>query len=62
ILLLYAGFRFGIDYVRYFENQSNFLINQLISLGLAAIAVWVMIKGRRGHVQTPTPDTKGVVP
>jgi phosphatidylglycerol:prolipoprotein diacylglycerol transferase len=43
MLVIYAGFRFGIDFVRYYENAANFWINQGISLGLAAIGVAVII-------------------
>ena len=47
VLLLYAVFRFGIDFVRYYENSANLWTNQLISVGLMAIAVAVIIISRR---------------
>jgi phosphatidylglycerol:prolipoprotein diacylglycerol transferase len=38
-LILSGGFRFGIDFIRYYENSANFWINQVIGLGLVAIGV-----------------------
>jgi phosphatidylglycerol:prolipoprotein diacylglycerol transferase len=39
IMILYALFRFGIDFVRFYENQSNFWVNQIIALGFFTIAL-----------------------
>lgn len=48
MLLVYAGFRFGIDFVRYYEDGANFWVNQGISLGLALIAaVMVAVVARK---------------
>jgi phosphatidylglycerol:prolipoprotein diacylglycerol transferase len=33
-LIFYGGFRFGIDFIRYYENNANFWINQIIAIGL----------------------------
>jgi phosphatidylglycerol:prolipoprotein diacylglycerol transferase len=43
MLLLYAAFRFGIDFLRFYENTANFLINQGISLALGGVAVAIML-------------------
>jgi phosphatidylglycerol:prolipoprotein diacylglycerol transferase len=32
IMIFYALFRFSIDFVRYYENSSNFWVNQIIAL------------------------------
>ncbi len=42
ILILYSLFRFGIDFVRYYENAANFWGNQLVSLGLAALGAGLL--------------------
>jgi phosphatidylglycerol:prolipoprotein diacylglycerol transferase len=47
MIVLYAGFRFGIDFVRYYENAANFWINQSISLGLAAVGIAVAVFASR---------------
>ncbi|MEO0072429.1 MAG: prolipoprotein diacylglyceryl transferase [candidate division WOR-3 bacterium] len=39
ILSLYNLFRFLIDFIRYYENQENFLVNQIISLGLFILGI-----------------------
>jgi phosphatidylglycerol:prolipoprotein diacylglycerol transferase len=39
IISLYALFRFLIDFVRYYENLGNFLINQIIAGGIFTIAI-----------------------
>jgi len=39
ILIFYSLFRFGIDFVRYYENPSNFWVNQIIALCFFALAV-----------------------
>lgn len=39
IMTFYALFRFGIDFVRYYENPSNFWVNQIIALSLFAFAL-----------------------
>ncbi|MEO0092241.1 MAG: prolipoprotein diacylglyceryl transferase [candidate division WOR-3 bacterium] len=43
ILLLYSLFRFGIDFVRYYEDSANFWVNQIIALGLAIFAIVFII-------------------
>lgn len=47
ILALYSLYRFLIDFVRYYEDSGNFLINQAISLVLiivALIMIWYLRK------------------
>ncbi|MCX8014813.1 MAG: prolipoprotein diacylglyceryl transferase, partial [candidate division WOR-3 bacterium] len=39
IMMAYALFRFGIDFVRYYENTANFLINQLIAIAIFIVAL-----------------------
>ncbi len=50
ILLFYSLFRFGIDFVRYYENATNFWANQIIALGLSIFAIAfiiIRIKGKQ---------------
>lgn len=42
-LILFGGFSFGIDFIRYFENQANFLTNQIIYLGLLIIGIIMIL-------------------
>jgi len=42
--LIYSGiFRFGVDFIRYYENSANFLINQIITLGLVIAGVLFIV-------------------
>jgi phosphatidylglycerol:prolipoprotein diacylglycerol transferase len=43
ITALYSFYRFVIDFVRYYEDQGNFLINQIISVVLIAASVIMII-------------------
>jgi phosphatidylglycerol:prolipoprotein diacylglycerol transferase len=43
ILLLYSLFRFGIDFVRYYENAANFWGNQVVALSLSVLALVLII-------------------
>jgi len=43
LLILYSLFRFSIDFVRYYENASNFWGNQVVSLGLIALGIVMVI-------------------
>jgi phosphatidylglycerol:prolipoprotein diacylglycerol transferase len=56
ILILYSLFRFGIDFVRYYENRANFWGNQVVSLALAAVggALLVFFLRRRPAAQPGT--------
>lgn len=46
-LIFSGGFRFGIDFIRYYENNANFLINQIVALGLVVIGVIILTKTNR---------------
>jgi len=41
-LIFYGAFRFGIDFIRYYENSANYWINQLIALGLIAVGIAIL--------------------
>ena len=42
-LIFSGGFRFGIDFIRYYENSANFWINQVISVGLIIVGAVVFV-------------------
>ena len=46
-LIFYGGFRFGIDFIRFYENSANFWINQVIALGLIAVGVAILRKSAK---------------
>lgn len=39
ILIFYSLFRFGIDFVRYYEDGANFWVNQVIAIGFFLVAL-----------------------
>jgi len=43
LLVIYSLFRFGIDFVRYYENSANFWGNQVVSLVLTALGVALLV-------------------
>jgi phosphatidylglycerol:prolipoprotein diacylglycerol transferase len=43
-LIFSGGFRFGIDFIRFYENSANFIINQIVALGLVIVGVIILIK------------------
>lgn len=43
LLVLYSLFRFGIDFVRYYEDAANFWGNQIVALGLTAAGVALLV-------------------
>jgi phosphatidylglycerol:prolipoprotein diacylglycerol transferase len=47
ILILYSLFRFGIDFVRYYENAANFWGNQVVALGLTVIGIVLLVVFQR---------------
>ncbi|MEN9978829.1 MAG: prolipoprotein diacylglyceryl transferase [candidate division WOR-3 bacterium] len=48
ILLLYSLFRFGIDFVRYYEDAANFWGNQAVALSLSLLGlVLIVLLSRR---------------
>lgn len=52
-LIFYAGFRFGVDFIRYYEDMNNFLINQIISVLLVLSGIILLIKARRSVQPSP---------
>uniref|UniRef100_A0A7C4TCT4 Phosphatidylglycerol--prolipoprotein diacylglyceryl transferase n=1 Tax=candidate division WOR-3 bacterium TaxID=2052148 RepID=A0A7C4TCT4_UNCW3 len=49
-LILYCGFRFGVDFVRYYEDLPNFIINQIISITGIIIGIFLLIKSRKSKI------------
>ncbi len=49
ILILYSLFRFGIDFVRFYEDSANFWGNQVVSLGLTLLGIVLLIIFSRGR-------------
>lgn len=47
ILALYSLFRFGIDFVRYYEDAANYWGNQVVALGLAVFGVVLLVVFQR---------------
>jgi phosphatidylglycerol:prolipoprotein diacylglycerol transferase len=43
LLIVYSLFRFGIDFVRYYENGANFWGNQIVSLVLTAVGIALLV-------------------
>ncbi len=48
-LILSGAFRFGIDFIRYYEDLGNYLINQLVAIGIviAGIVLYIIINRRK---------------
>ncbi len=46
-LVLSGIFRFGIDFIRYYEDLSNYLINQFIAAGLVVAGIVLYVLARR---------------
>lgn len=43
ILILYSLFRFGIDFVRFYENAANFWGNQIVALSLTLLGLILLV-------------------
>ncbi|MFO7675612.1 MAG: prolipoprotein diacylglyceryl transferase [bacterium] len=43
MLILYSLFRFGIDFVRHYENAANYWGNQVVALGLTAVGIVLLV-------------------
>jgi phosphatidylglycerol:prolipoprotein diacylglycerol transferase len=43
-LIFSGGFRFGIDFIRFYENSANFIINQIVALGLVIVGVVILVR------------------
>ncbi len=54
LLILYAMFRFLVDFVRYYENDANLWGNQIVSLVLAAGGVVLLILFQRESRRAPS--------
>jgi len=59
LLIVYSLFRFGIDFVRYYENGANFWGNQVVALCLTAVGVALLILFLRWPV-TGASTSRGV--
>jgi phosphatidylglycerol:prolipoprotein diacylglycerol transferase len=46
-LIFYGGFRFGIDFIRYYENSANFWINQIIAIGLVVAGAVIILRSAK---------------
>ena len=48
LYLIFSGaFRFGIDFIRHYENSANFIINQVVALGLVIFGIIILIRAYR---------------
>jgi phosphatidylglycerol:prolipoprotein diacylglycerol transferase len=47
-LIFYGGFRFGIDFIRYYEDSGNFLINQIISAFIVLVGIILFVRAKKG--------------
>ena len=56
LLIVYSLFRFGIDFVRYYENSANLWGNQIVALGLSAVGVALLILFLRWPYKQARPD------
>jgi phosphatidylglycerol:prolipoprotein diacylglycerol transferase len=43
-LIFSGGFRFGIDFIRFYENSANFIINQIVALGLVIVGGVILVR------------------
>lgn len=43
MLVIYSLFRFGIDFVRHYENASNFWGNQIVALSLTVVGIVLIV-------------------
>jgi prolipoprotein diacylglyceryltransferase len=45
LYLIFSGaFRFGVDFIRYYENMANFWINQVIAFVIVVIGIILYTK------------------
>jgi phosphatidylglycerol:prolipoprotein diacylglycerol transferase len=48
LYLIFSGiFRFSIDFIRYYEDSSNFLINQIIAVALVIIGFAIFVRSSK---------------
>lgn len=50
-LIFSGGFRFGIDFIRYYEDSANFWINQIVAIGLAVVGVIIFVRASSKRVR-----------
>jgi prolipoprotein diacylglyceryltransferase len=43
LLIIYSLFRFGIDFLRYYENSANLWGNQIVAICLTVVGVALLI-------------------
>jgi len=58
LLIVYSLFRFGIDFVRYYEDGANFWGNQVVSLALTAAGVVLLVLFLRWPGKPARPDAR----
>lgn len=46
-LIFYGWFRFGIDFIRYYEDTANFWINQIIAIGLVIVGAVIILRANK---------------
>lgn len=51
-LMFSGGFRFGIDFIRYYEDRANFWINQIVAIGLIIVGFIILLKAYSKRVST----------
>jgi phosphatidylglycerol:prolipoprotein diacylglycerol transferase len=56
LLIVYSLFRFGIDFVRYYEDSANLWGNQVVSLCMTAVGVALLILFLRWPFRQARPD------
>lgn len=49
-LIFYGDFRFGVDFVRYYEDSPNFIINQVISFAIVASGIFLLLKSKNSKI------------
>ena len=50
LYLIFSGlFRFGIDFLRFYEDGANLWVNQIIALGTAVAGVIIYVRSRRAN-------------
>ncbi len=49
-LIFYGGFRFGVDFVRYYEDTGNFLVNQVISIIIVIAGILLLVRAKKTNL------------
>jgi len=58
LLVVYSLFRFGIDFVRYYENKTNLWGNQIVALGMTVVGIVLLIVILRWPTRATQADTE----